>query len=45
MAEQRYTPPPVPDEASPALRAWLEEQFEAIAYLINQLLQYNDDNP
>lgn len=42
---ERYTPPPVPKEASPELRRFLEEEFARIAYLINELLQYNEDNP
>jgi len=40
-----YTPPPVPENVSPEIRRYLEEQFEAIALIINHLLQYNEDNP
>lgn len=40
-----YVPPTVPQEASPELRRFLEEEFAAIALLINHLIQYNEDNP
>ncbi len=41
----RYVPPPIPKETSAELRRFLEEEFAAIALLINHLLQYNEDNP
>ena len=42
---QPYEPPPVPQEVSPEMRRFLEEQLAEIALLINHLLQYNEDNP
>ena len=40
-----YVPPPVPDAISPEVRRFLEEQLDAIALIINHLIQYNEDNP
>lgn len=45
MAISNYTPRPVPQQTSEELRAFLEEELATIAYLLNQLLQYNEDNP
>ena len=45
MAEQRYEPRPVPQELSPEARVFLEEELAQVAYWINLLLQYNEDNP
>lgn len=40
-----YVPPPVPNNVSPEIKRYLEEQLEAIALIINHLIQYNEDNP
>lgn len=40
-----YVPPPVPQSISPEVRRFLEEEFAKIALIINELLQYNEDNP
>lgn len=40
-----YEPPPMPDQLPPDVRAFLEDQLAQIAYWINTLLQYNEDNP
>lgn len=40
-----YEPTPVPDSVSPEVKAWLEDQMAQIAYWINELLKYNEDNP
>lgn len=45
MATERYEPRPVPEQANEALRTWLEEEISLIAYWLNLLLQYNEDNP
>lgn len=42
---ERYQPPPIPKECSPELRRFLEDEFALLAYWINHLLQYNEDNP
>lgn len=40
-----YRPTPVPQSLPPDARRYLEEELERIAYLINELLKYNEDNP
>lgn len=45
MADERYTPQPVPEQVSPQVRAFLEQELSKIEYFINLLLQYNEDNP
>lgn len=42
---ERYEPRPVPEQVSPEIRAFLEEELAQIAYWINELVQYNEDNP
>ena len=42
---QPYVPPPVPENIAPEVRRFLEEELDAIAIIINHLLQYNEDNP
>lgn len=40
-----YVPPPVPDSLSAEAKRFLEEELAKIAFIINHLLQYNEDNP
>lgn len=40
-----YEPTPVPQELSPEARAWLEQELALIAYWLNTLLKYNEENP
>lgn len=45
MAYEPYVPPPVPASASPELRRFIEEELAKIALILNELMQYNEDNP
>ena len=45
MAEANYEPREVPKELSVEARTFLEEELSQIAYWINLLIQYNEDNP
>ena len=40
-----YEPQPVPEELSDEARAFLEEELRRIAFWLNKLLTYNEDNP
>lgn len=45
MAYEAYEPPPVPRECSDELRRFLDEELARIALILNELKQYNEDNP
>lgn len=45
MADENYEPRAIPVEASPELRTFLEDELAQIAYWINLLIEYNENNP